>query len=201
MMKIDLDEYRVRPGEAVDLTRRPTTVAALCKSEKHYADRQQKQVEHLSDLQQLLYATNRQAVLLILQAMDAAGKDGATQRRPLPLHRRPRAPPARQRHTHRQVLPASVAGEAAQAIHPAHRRPAEERKFRPQYMAACQACLGATSTNDSPWYVVPADSKNNTRLMVSQIVLDSFEALNLPYPIASPARVMKLKAIRCELTS
>jgi len=36
-------------------------------------------VEYLSDLQQLLYAANRQAVLLIFQAMDAAGKDGAIQ--------------------------------------------------------------------------------------------------------------------------
>ena len=78
-MKIDPDDYRVRPGETVDLAQRPTMGEALCKSDKHYAKRLQTQVEHLSDLQQLLYAANRQAVLLIFQAMDAAGKDGAIQ--------------------------------------------------------------------------------------------------------------------------
>jgi len=78
-MKIDPDEYRVRPGEAVDLAQQPTLVATLCKSDKQCAARLQKQVEHLSDLQQLLYAANRQAVLLIFRAMDAAGKDGAIQ--------------------------------------------------------------------------------------------------------------------------
>jgi polyphosphate kinase 2 (PPK2 family) len=54
-------------------------VAPLCKSDKHYAAHLQKHVERLSGLQQLPYADNRQAVLLISQAMDAAGKDGAIQ--------------------------------------------------------------------------------------------------------------------------
>lgn len=75
-----------------------------------------------------------------------------------------------------------------------------ERKFWPQYMKAYQACLSATSTVASPWYVVPADDKNNTRLIVSQIVLATLEALNLQYPVASPARVRELKAIREKLT-
>jgi hypothetical protein len=49
---------------------------------------------------------------------------------------------------------------------------------------AHQACLNATSTADSPWYVAPADDRNNTRLILSQIVLDTFESLNLQHPIA-----------------
>jgi len=48
--------------------------------------------------------------------------------------------------------------------------------------------------------VVPADDKNNTRLIVSQIVLATLEALNLQYPVASPARVREPKAIREKLT-
>ena len=64
-----------------------------------------------------------------------------------------------------------------------------ERNFWPGYMAAYEQCLGATSTGDSPWYVVPADDKNNSRLIVSQIVLDTFEALQMTYPESSPAFV------------
>ena len=44
----------------------------------------------------------------------------------------------------------------------------EERKFWKQYMKAYEECLSATSTRDSPWYVVPADDKENARLIVSQ---------------------------------
>ena len=51
----------------------------------------------------------------------------------------------------------------------------EERKFWKHYMKAYEECLSATSTSDSPWYVVPADDKENARLIVSQIVLDTFE--------------------------
>ena len=52
-----------------------------------------------------------------------------------------------------------------------------ERKFWDQYMTAFEECIGATSTSDVPWYVVPADDKQNARLIVSQIVLDTLEGL------------------------
>ena len=42
-------------------------------------------------------------------------------------------------------------------------------------MKAYQGCLGATSTSESPWYVVPAGDKENARLIVSQIVLDALQ--------------------------
>ena len=64
-----------------------------------------------------------------------------------------------------------------------------ERKFWSQLMKAYQACLSATRTVAWPWYVVPSDDRNNTRLIVSQIVLATLEELNLRYPVASPARV------------
>ena len=51
----------------------------------------------------------------------------------------------------------------------------EERKFWNQYMKAYGECLTATSTANAPWYVVPADDKENARLIVSQIILDRFE--------------------------
>jgi hypothetical protein len=57
-----------------------------------------------------------------------------------------------------------------------------ERKFWKQHMSAYERCLSATSTRDAPWYVVPADDKENARLIVSRIVLDTFEALKMTYP-------------------
>ena len=61
----------------------------------------------------------------------------------------------------------------------------EERKYWKEYMKAYEKCLSATSTNHAPWYVVPADDKLNTRLIVSRIVLDTIEALQLATPRAA----------------
>jgi len=76
-MKINPDDFRVPPGKKVDLKKWPTEVKPVYDSKKAYHQRLQSQVEELSELQQLQYASNRYAVLLIFQAMDAAGKDGA----------------------------------------------------------------------------------------------------------------------------
>jgi PPK2 family polyphosphate:nucleotide phosphotransferase len=72
----------------------------------------------------------------------------------------------------------------------------EERKFWKQYMEAYEQCLGATSTKDAPWYVVPADDKPNARLIVSRIVLDTIEGLKLAYPKTSAKHRQELLAIR-----
>jgi len=75
----------------------------------------------------------------------------------------------------------------------------EERKYWPQYMKAYEACLGATSTRHAPWYVVPADDKENARLMVSAIILDAFKRLGVRYPEVTPERKRELQAIRRKL--
>ena len=75
-MKIDPDDFRVRPGEKLKLKKRPTRVKPYYASEEQYRKRLGEQVEQLSALQSLLYASNQHALLLIFQAMDAAGKDG-----------------------------------------------------------------------------------------------------------------------------
>jgi hypothetical protein len=49
--------------------------------------------------------------------------------------------------------------------------------------------------------VIPADDKNNSRLIVSQIVLETFEAMKMTYPKADPTRLKELESIRSELTS
>jgi len=73
-MKKLVKELRVHPGEAVDLKRR--LVKPVYQSKGEYQQFLEEHVAHLSALQELLYATNRHALLIIIQAMDAAGKDG-----------------------------------------------------------------------------------------------------------------------------
>ena len=74
-----------------------------------------------------------------------------------------------------------------------------ERKFWNQYMKAYEECLTATSTGHAPWYVVPADDKENARLIVSQIMLDTFEGLKMTYPKTSAKRRQELQSIRDQL--
>lgn len=77
----------------------------------------------------------------------------------------------------------------------------KERGFWKEYMKAYEACLGATSTSDAPWYVVPADDKHNARLIVSQIVLDTFEGLKMAYPKTTAKRHEELLSIREQLAN
>ena len=76
-----------------------------------------------------------------------------------------------------------------------------ERKFWKQYMRAYEKCLSATSTQDTPWYVVPADDKENARLIVSTIVLDTFGELKMTYPKTSAKRRSDLLSSRKQLTT
>jgi len=75
-VKIDPDDFRVRPGEKLKLKKWPTRVKPYYASEEQYRVRLADEVARLADLQSLLYASDRHALLLVFQAMDAAGKDG-----------------------------------------------------------------------------------------------------------------------------
>jgi polyphosphate kinase 2 (PPK2 family) len=75
----------------------------------------------------------------------------------------------------------------------------EERKFWKHYMKAYEKCLSATSTARAPWYVVPADDKENARLIVSHLVLDMFADLDLAFPKTTPRRHRELLALRKQL--
>ena len=74
-----------------------------------------------------------------------------------------------------------------------------ERKYWKHYMEVYEDCLNATSTHQAPWYVVPADDKENARLIVSQIVLDTLNDLKMAYPKTTGKRRRELKAIRKRL--
>lgn len=76
----------------------------------------------------------------------------------------------------------------------------EERKFWNKYMKAYESCLNSTSTTKSPWYVIPADDKNNTHLIISQIILDTLKDLKMKYPHSNNKRKKELQLFRKLLT-
>jgi PPK2 family polyphosphate:nucleotide phosphotransferase len=70
-----------------------------------------------------------------------------------------------------------------------------ERKYWKHYVQAYEQCLAATSTHHSPWYAVPADDKDNARLIVSQILIDVLNDLKMAYPRITPKRRRELQLI------
>jgi PPK2 family polyphosphate:nucleotide phosphotransferase len=287
-MKIKTGQFRAREGAPIDLGKWPTGIEAFYRSKDDYKALLQKHVAQLSERQQLLYAANEYAILLIFQAMDAAGKDGVIQhvmsginpqgcqvysfKHPSPaelqhdfLWRTTRDLPERghigifNRSYYEEVLIARVHPEILRAeglpeppekaedvwrdryrsivnleehLHRNGTRivkfflhlskeeqrkrflarieeprknwkfsaaDVEERKYWKGYMKAYEACLAATSTHHSPWYIVPADDKENARLIVSQVILDTIEGLKLSYPKVSADRKKELKQIRKSL--
>jgi PPK2 family polyphosphate:nucleotide phosphotransferase len=287
-MNIHPRDFRVGEGDEVDLGKWPTMVDPVYKSKAQYKKLLAAHIERLSAQQQLLYASNRHAILLIFQAMDAAGKDGAIKhvmsgvnpqgcqvfsfKHPSPtelehdfLWRTTRDLPERgkigifNRSYYEEVLiarvhPEILIGEGL-PDRPRHLKAIwreryrsivdlerhlsgngvriikfflhlskdeqrkrfleridepeknwkfsaadiEERKFWNDYMKAYEACLSATSTKAAPWYVVPADDKENARLIVSQIILDTLEGLKMSYPKTSDERRRELISIREQL--
>jgi PPK2 family polyphosphate:nucleotide phosphotransferase len=74
-----------------------------------------------------------------------------------------------------------------------------ERGFWKEYQDAYEDCLAATSTEQAPWYVVPADDKLNARLIVSQVVLNVLNDLKMEYPKLDAARLKELQALKQQL--
>jgi PPK2 family polyphosphate:nucleotide phosphotransferase len=283
-MKINSKDFRVRPGEKVKLREWPTIVKPFCKSKKRYQKLLDKHVEEMSALQQLHFASNRYALLLIFQGMDAGGKDGGVRHVMSGVNpagcqvwsfKQPSADelehdflwrttfrlPERgqigvfNRSYYEEVLVVRVHPEILRSqglseelrdektlwegryhsivdleshlyrngtrlvkvfLHLSKEEQRKrfleridepdknwkfsladihERKYWKQYMNAYEACLSATSTHHAPWYVVPADDKDNARLIVSQIVLDTLHDLKMAYPKTTAKRRRELKAI------
>jgi len=284
-MKIDSDDFRAREGKNVDLKKWATEVKPYYKSEAQLKESLTEHIKNMSDLQSVLYASNQYAVLLIFQAMDAAGKDSAIKhvmsgvnpqgcqvfsfKHPSMeeldhdfLWRTTRALPERgrigifNRSYYEEVLIVKVHPELleAEGVPPQkgdgdkiwkqryqsicgleahlHRNgtrivkfflhlskgeqrkrflaridepdknwkfsvgDVEERKYWKDYMRAYEDCLSATSTEDSPWYIVPADDKKNARLIISQIFLDTLKSLKLEYPKLSEKQQQELLKMR-----
>jgi len=284
-VKIQSEDFRVPPGREFRLGDRPTVIKPFCKSKKQYRKTLESHVEELSLLQQLHYASNRYALLLIFQGIDAAGKDGAIRHVMSGVNpegcevysfKQPSAEelehdflwrttcrlPERgrigifNRSYYEEVLVVRVHPEILRNeglaeelrdektvweeryrsienfenhlrlngthvvkifLHLSQEEQRKrfleridepdknwkfsladihERKYWKQYAEAFEECLNATSTQASPWFVVPADDKDNARLIVSRIVMDALKDLKMSYPKTTPKRKAELQAIR-----
>jgi len=76
----------------------------------------------------------------------------------------------------------------------------KERQFWDQYMEAYEDMIRQTATKDAPWFVVPADNKWFTRVIVAAAVIDALASLNPRYPEMGEAKLKELAAVRKELT-
>ncbi len=73
---------------------------------------------------------------------------------------------------------------------------AKERRLWKQYMACYEDAIRATAKPWAPWYVVPADNKWFTRLVVAGAIIDAMEGLDLHYPVVDDAKKKELAAAR-----
>ena len=72
----------------------------------------------------------------------------------------------------------------------------EERKYWDNYAEAFEECISATSTKEAPWYIVPADNKENAHLIVSNIIIEKLQELDMDYPQMDIQRIEELQSIR-----
>jgi PPK2 family polyphosphate:nucleotide phosphotransferase len=281
--------FRVDSGKHFRLKDFDPADTAHLKSKDRAEEAVQEQVARTAELQDKLYAQDTWAVLLIFQAMDAAGKDGAIKhvmsgvnpqgcqvysfKQPSPvelqhdfLWRTTRDLPERghigifNRSYYEEVLivrvhpdllknesiPESLVGkhsweERFEDIRCFERHMARsgtvirkfflniskqeqkkrflarldepeknwkfsagdvhERKYWDDYQKAYEEMISSTSTEDSPWYVVPADNKWFTRLVISSVVVDTLESLNLAYPKVEDAKKKELEEAKKVLLS
>jgi len=285
-MKINSKDCRVGHKKKVKLAKWPTIVEPIYKSKTQYQNFLEEHVKALSEFQQLHYASERVALLLIFQGMDAAGKDGAIQHVLSGVNpegcevfsfKQPSAEELKHDFLWRTTCRLPERGRIGifnrsyyeevlvVRVHPAllhneglideddksiwkeryrsivdfeehlyrnntrvikfflHLSKKEqrkrflerldtpdknwkfsladihERKYWKHYIKAYEHCLSATSTPHAPWYIIPADDKENARLIISNIVIDTFRELKMAYPKATAKRKRELKAIRKEL--
>jgi len=288
MKKVHDGNFRVTGRKKIDLGDWPTLIKPAYASKEEYNQALAEHVVQLRAQQSLLYASNRYSVLLIFQAMDAAGKDSAIKhvmsgvnpqgcevhsfKHPSAeelehdfLWKASRLLPERgkigifNRSYYEEVLIVRVHPEILKSqnlpqelldddaiwrdryrsivnledhLHRSGTRilkfflhlskeeqrkrflkridtpeknwkfsvaDVEERGYWKQYMKAYAECLSATSTPAAPWYVVPADDKENAQLIVSHIVLETMKELKMEYPKTGATRRKELEEIRKRL--
>ncbi len=270
----DPSRFRIAEGTPVDLAKLPTNVSELFRDKSEYEELLEDRTKRLRHLQTLLYADNSTALLVIFQAMDAAGKDGAIKhvmsgvnpqgcqvfsfKAPSSeeldhdfLWRAARCLPERGRiglfnrsyyeealvvRVHRGILENQPLPESIRSapdiweqrfrsmrdfeahltrngtrivkffLHMSKEEQRErfiariddpekqwkfsagdvrERGHWEEYQSAYAEVLAATSTTDAPWYAIPADSKKNARLLMSEVLIRTLEALPLKFPAGS----------------
>ena len=275
------DKFLVSEGSKVDLKKHPTDFCFEYTNKKEAVGDLESNVEKLAKLQDVLYAENVHSLLIIIQAMDAAGKDSLIKhvmsginpqgcevtafKQPSSeemehdfLWRHQKALPERGRigifnrshyeevlvvRVHPGIIEGSLLPEKVKKDKDIWKKrfkyirdwedmltgngthilkfflnvsrdeqkkrflerieqpeknwkfnagDSKERALWGQYMNAYKEAIEATSTKDSPWYIIPADKKWFTRLAVSDIIVKKLESLKLAYPAVTDAQKAEL---------
>jgi PPK2 family polyphosphate:nucleotide phosphotransferase len=76
---------------------------------------------------------------------------------------------------------------------------AKEREYWKDYMNAYDDMIQNTSTEESPWYVVPADNKSYARIVIASAIIHALDKMDLEYPQVSPEKIEELKVIKAAL--
>jgi len=287
-MKVRTEDFRVRSKQKLKLERIPSQASGLDHKKAKLDERLEENITKLQALQNVLYADNRFSLLIIFQAMDAAGKDSTIKKvmsginpqgcqvfsfkHPSAeeldhdfLWRTNRCLPERGRigifnrsyyedvlivRVHPEILAAQNLPKEGSGgknlwkhryesirdlekhlcrngtkvikffLHISQEEQRSrfleriddpeknwkfsaadliERSFWKKYMTAYEDCLSATSTNDSPWYIVPADEKRKAHVIVSEILVETLEGLKLSYPALNKKQLAELRSIRKQL--
>lgn len=288
---LPIKDHRVKPGKKVKLKEFPTKYEGKILNKQDAELMLEVGRKHLAEVQDKLYAHNRYSVLIILQAMDAAGKDGAVKHimsgfNPLGvkvysfkapnsteldhdyLWRHELALPARgeiaihNRSHYENVLvtkvhPEWILNENIPGIDSAKKiddkfwdkrykqirrfeknlvengtvimkfflnvsKKEQKRRFLEriedpgknwkfslsdlkerahwdEYQKAYETALSETSTDDAPWFVIPADDKWYARLAMAEIIAKEFSKLDATYPVVSPAQKEELQKAKVQL--
>jgi PPK2 family polyphosphate:nucleotide phosphotransferase len=284
-LTFDTSHLQATGNRDIELSSWPTDVDAVYQSARNYRDLLANHIHHMKSYQERLYAENKHAILILFQAMDAAGKDGAIKHVMSGVNPQGcqvssfKQPSQRElkhdflwravaclpelgqigifnRSYYEDVLVARVHSDGFERsshcnetseeslfwerryqsirdfeshlqsngtcvikiflhiskeeqrsrllarIDKPHKqwkiRPEDlqERKYWNRYMSAYEECIKATSTKQSPWYLVPADNKKNARLIVSQILCEAFCELNPDFPVLSESRKHQVESFR-----
>jgi PPK2 family polyphosphate:nucleotide phosphotransferase len=281
------DSYRIDHGKKFQLKDFDPADTGHCRTKEHAQELLDKGIADMRDLQDKLYAQDRWGVLIILQAMDAAGKDGLIKHvmsgmNPQGCQVHPFKQPSQEELNHdfmwraslrlperghvgifnrsyyeevlvvrvhadtlkNERLPDELTGKKVWrerfedivnfeqylsgngivvrkfflnlSRKEQKRRFMErldnpeknwkfsaadvrERKYWDDYMQAYEAMIGATSKKHAPWYVVPADNKWYTRVVVAAAIVDTLQGLKLSYPKVTVEERRELAKARKEL--
>ncbi len=284
-MNISTKKFRAPKGKKINLRKWPTKVDPFYNSKKKYKKNLSEDKDKLRDQQQLLYASNTYSLLIIFQAMDAAGKDSSIKhvmsginpqgcqvfsfkhpssqelehdflwRSTIDLPERGRIG-IFNRSYYEEVLITRVHSDIMKSeniplktqdsksiwkgryqsindleahlqrngtriikffLHLSKEeqrkrfidridRPEKnwkfshadikERQYWNKYMSAYEICMTETSSELSPWYIIPADDKKNARLIISKVILENLEELKMTYPKTSKLRHGELILLR-----
>lgn len=286
-MTLDVSKYCITDGKKFRLKDYSTIDKPFYKNKKDYKEILKGNTKEMSEQQSMLYATGKYSLLIIFQAMDAAGKDGAIKHVMTGVNpqgcrvqnfKQPSSMELRHSFLWRATLPLPQQGEIVMfnrsyyedvlitRVHPEilnvanlpdtkfdksfweyrykairnfefhlHRNGTriikfflhvskeeqrqrlldrintpeknwklslndfEERKYWDEYMSAFEKAIQNTSTPDCPWYCVPADDKQNARLIISSAILKTLEDLKLSYPEPTMKHKNELEMLREKL--